>query len=177
MISEQKRRFLKYIFINIFSAAIISIIIFIYLFSPYKVVGDSMYPFLQSGDKVLISNNLFTDKINRFDIVVITPPTIKGKKLIKRVIGLPGEIIEIISGDVLINDSKIHEPFLKDKGDVMFRSINMKQKTIPADSYFFMGDHREKSTDSRNFGSLFRKSIIGKIIFRYWPVSRLGFIK
>lgn len=177
MISVQKKRSLKYIFINILSAAVITILIFIYLFSPYKVIGDSMYPVLQGGDKVLISNHLLTGNINRFDIVVISPPGMRGKKLIKRVVGLPGEMIEIISGDVLINDSKIQEPFLEDKGDVMFRSINMKQRIIPADSYFFMGDHREKSTDSRNFGPLIRKSIIGKIIFRYWPITKIGLIK
>ena len=177
MISGFKRRSIKYIFINIFFAAVISILLFIYLFSPYKVIGSSMIPVLSNGDKVLISNHLLTGDINRFDIVVIRPPGMNGKKLIKRVVGLPGEVIEIRSGDVLINDSKIEEPFLQEKGDVMFRSINMKQKFIPADSYFFMGDHREKSTDSRNFGPLYRKRILGKIILRYWPVSKLGFIK
>ncbi|MEN8223288.1 MAG: signal peptidase I [Acidobacteriota bacterium] len=177
MVFGLKKRTLKYIFINIFSAAIISVLLFIYLFSPYKVIGNSMSPVLKSGEKVIISTLLPARKIDRFDIVVIKPPGMNGKKLIKRVIGLPGELIQIKSGDVLINDSKIAEPFLLEKGDVMFRSINMKPENIPSDSYFFLGDNREKSTDSRNFGSLNRKKIIGRIILRYWPFTKLGFIK
>jgi len=177
MISVLKKRSLKYIIINIISAALISILIFLFLFSPYKVIGNSMSPVLQSGDKVLILTHLLSGEINRFDVVVIEPHGLNGKKLIKRVVGLPGEMIEIRSGYVLINDSIIQEPFLKGKGDVIFRSINMNQKIIPVNSYFLLGDNREKSTDSRNFGPIDRKGIIGKIFFRYWPFTKLGFIK
>ena len=135
-----------------------------------------MFPILVSGEKILISNQIMTGKIKRFDIVVVEPPGMNGKRLIKRIIGLPGETIHIKSGDVFINNLYIKEPFLKNKGDVMFRSINMKNKIIPLNSYFLMGDHREKSTDSRNFGPLHRNNILGKTIFRYWPIKKLGFI-
>ena len=140
MISGFKKRSLKYIFINIVLAATISILIFIYLFSPYKVIGNSMFPILVSGEKILISNQIMTGKIKRFDIVVVEPPGMNGKRLIKRIIGLPGETIHIKSGDVFINNLYIKEPFLKNKGDVMFRSINMKSKIIPARSYVEVGD-------------------------------------
>ncbi len=177
MISVFKKRSIKYIFINVILAAVISVLIFIYLFSPYKVIGNSMFPILKSGEKVLISNQILTGKIKRFDIVVIEPSGMNGRRLIKRIIGLPGEAIRINSGDVFINNSFVKEPFLKEKGDVMFRSINMKNKIIPPNSYFLMGDNREKSTDSRNFGPLHRKNILGKTIFRYWPLTRVGFIQ
>ena len=85
------RRQFRYILFNIFIAAVISILLFLFLFSPYRVVGDSMHPVLLSGDKVLISNSLITGRIQRFDIVVIRPPGMNGKKLVKRVVGLPGE--------------------------------------------------------------------------------------
>ena len=135
-----------------------------------------MSPVLENGDRVLISNPLLTGKIKRFDIVVIIPPRIPGKKLIKRIIGLPGEVIEIKNGNVMIDHCPLSEPFLKEKGDVMFRSLNMDPRKIPSGSYFLLGDHREKSTDSRKFGPLNKKSIVGKILFRYWPFKRIGIL-
>jgi len=174
---KRKRKSVKYIFLNIFGAAIISLSLFVYLFSPYKVIGNSMSPVIKSGDKVLITNSLLTGKIDRFDIVVVQPPESGGEKLIKRVVGLPGEFIEIRSGDVLVNNSLLLEPFLENKGDVIFRSINMKVIQIPQDFYFILGDYREKSTDSRNFGALHRKAIIGKTLIRYWPFKKIGLIK
>lgn len=177
MISWIKEISAKYILLNIISAAIISLLLFIYLFSPYKVVGNSMNPVLESGDKVLITNSLLTSKIRRFDIIV-TKPSVKNKgKLIKRVIGLPGESIEIRDGNVIINNTLLNESFLKDKGDVIFRSLNMKLEQIPDGYYFLLGDYRENSTDSRNFGPLHRKNIIGKTLIRYWPLKKIGFIK
>ena len=167
----------KYILINIFGAAVISIILFIYLFSPYKVIGNSMAPVINNGDKLLISNSLLTGKIKRFDVVVVQPPGSEGRKVIKRVVGLPGEFIEIRNGNVLINNSLLTEPFLGRKGDVIFRSINMSVKQISRDFYFFLGDYREKSIDSRNFGPLHRNTIIGKTLIRYWPFKKIGFIK
>lgn len=173
----QPKRPLKFILINIFFAALVSILVFLFLFSPYRVVGDSMQPVLRHGDKVLISNSLLTGEIQRFDIVVIRPPGMKGKKLVKRVVGLPGESIEIRSGELLINNSLIREPFLAESGDVISRSLHVKKLQIPSRSYFLLGDHRDKSTDSRSFGPLERKRILGKTFFRYWPVRRLGLIK
>ena len=172
-----KSRSAKYIFLNIFGAAILSVLLFIYLFSPYKVIGNSMSPVINSGDKLLISNSLLTGKIERFDILVVQPPDSGGKKLIKRVVGLPGESIEIKSGDVLVNNSLLIEPFLENKGDVIFRSINMKERQIPQDCYFLLGDYREKSTDSRNFGPIHKNTIIGKTLIRYWPFKKIGLIK
>ncbi|MCK5003448.1 MAG: signal peptidase I [Candidatus Aminicenantes bacterium] len=174
---SRKSRSVKYILLNIFGAAIFSILLFIYLFSPYKVIGNSMSPIIKSGDKILISNSLIAGKIKRFDIVVFQPPGPGGKKLIKRVVGLPGEFIEIKSGDVLVNNSLLNEPFLKNRGDVIFRSVNMKLRQIPQDCYFFLGDYREKSTDSRNFGPLHRNTIIGKTLIRYWPFKKIGLIR
>ncbi|MCK5221768.1 MAG: signal peptidase I [Candidatus Aminicenantes bacterium] len=177
MISLIKGRSAKYILLNIFSAAIVSLLLFIYLFSPYKVVGNSMNPVLDSGDKVLITNSFLTGEIRRFDIVVTKSSSMKRGKLIKRVIGLPGESIEIRNGNVIINNTLLNESFLRDKGDVIFRSLNMKLENIPDDYYFLLGDYRENSTDSRNFGPLHRKNIIGKTLIRYWPLKKFGFIK
>lgn len=174
---NRKSRSIRYVLLNIFGAAIFSLFLFIYLFSPYKVIGNSMFPVIKNGDKLLISNSILTGKIERFDIVVVQPPESGGKKLIKRVVGLPGEFIEIRNGNVLVDNSLLIEPFLENKGDVIFRSINMRVKQIPQDFYFFLGDYREKSTDSRNFGPLHRNTIIGKTLIRYWPFNKIGLIK
>lgn len=177
MISRLKGSTAKYILLNIFSAAIISLLLFIYLFSPYKVTGSSMSPVLNNGDKVLVTNSFLTGDIGRFDIVVTKPSSTNRRKLIKRVIGLPGEFIEIRNGDVIINNKLLTESFLREKGDVIFRSVNMRLEHIPHDHYFLLGDHRVKSSDSRNFGPLHRNNIMGKTLIRYWPLKKFGFIK
>jgi len=88
---------------------------------------------------------------------------------IKRIIGLPGETIEIKDGAVYINGLVLQEPYLVEK-----TTGSVSALTIPEDSYFVMGDHRSVSLDSRSWGILPRENIIGKTIWRYWPLGRFG---
>ena len=97
--------------------------------------------------------------------------------LVKRVIGLPGESLEIRSGGLLINGSPVEEPFLTEKDDVISTSLQVNKIHIPGGSFYLLGDHRRRSTDSRKFGPLEKKDILGKAFFRYWPAGRLGLIK
>jgi len=168
---------LRIIIINIIIAIIIVMSLFIFLFSPYKIIGNSMSPVLKNGEKILISNLLLNGEISRFDIVVIIPPDEDRKKIIKRIVGLPGENIEMINGNIYIDSTLTKEPFLEHKGDVIFKYLNMKKYRIPLNSYFLLGDYRERSSDSRNFGSVAKDRIIGKILFRYWPLNRFGVIE
>ncbi len=167
----------KYIAISISIAAISSLVLFVFFFTPYKVTGVSMLPVVKNGEKILISKPFISGKIKRFDIVVAKLKRSERKRILKRVIGLPGEYIEIRNGNVMIDNSPLDEPFLINKGDVIFRSINMKLKFIPNDNYFLMGDNRENSSDSRELGPFHKDMIVGKPIFRYWPLKRSGFIK
>lgn len=166
--------YLKYIFIDILIAAGVSVFLITYVASAYKIDGNSMESVLSDQERVIITKWGVKDHIHRCDIIVLHKPDEPQKSIIKRVIGLPGEVIEIREGDIYINGKKLLEPYLKLKKDIMFRSLNMKPLLIPVDHYFVVGDNRPVSHDSRIFGPVHKKYIYGKTIFRYWPFNRFG---
>jgi signal peptidase I len=168
------KHYLKYIVINILIAAGVSIFLITYVASAYKIEGNSMEKALKDQERVIITKLGVKNNINRYDIVVLYKPDEPKKSIIKRVIGLPLEIIEIKEGDVYINGRKLSEPYLPGAKDIMFRSINMKPLLIQEDHYFVIGDNRTVSQDSRVFGPVSREYIYGKTLLRYWPFSRFG---
>ncbi len=172
------KRYFKYVALNILIAAVISILLINYVAAAYKIKGHSMHPVLKDQERIIISKpGVKTGNIERFDIVVLNKPNEPGKSIIKRVIGLPGEIIEIKEGDVYINRKKLEQPFLNGKIDINDLNDNMKPLSIREGHYFVMGDNRAVSQDSRSFGPVPGKYIDGKTIFRYWPLSRFGKIE
>jgi signal peptidase I len=174
MKERKLKHFLKYIVINILIAAGVSIFLITYVASAYKIEGNSMERALKDQERVIITKLGVKNNINRYDIVVLYKPDEPKKSIIKRVIGLPAEIIEIKEGDVYINGRKLPEPYLPKEKDIMFRSINMKALLIQEDHYFVIGDNRTVSQDSRVFGPVSREYIYGKTLLRYWPFSRFG---
>ncbi|MCX6583208.1 MAG: signal peptidase I [Candidatus Aminicenantes bacterium] len=178
MKNQKLSQYTKYIVLNILVAAISAILLVNYVAAAYKIRGDSMNSVLKDEERVIISRlALKTGIIDRFDIVVLHKPNEPGKSIIKRVIGLPGEIIEIKDGDVYIDNKKLEQPFLAGKEYPPYRRDTLNPLLIQQGHYFVMGDNREVSQDSRNFGPVPAKFIFGKTIFRYWPLSRIGKIK
>jgi signal peptidase I len=114
-------------------------------------------------------------ELKRFDIVVFRKPGQPDKSVIKRIIGLPEEIIEIRDGDVYIGTEKLDQPFLEDEKNTGARDLH--PLLIRKDHYFLMGDNRVVSRDSRDFGEIPLDYFYGKAIFRYWPLSRFGKIE
>ena len=156
---------------------IIIIILFIitFVFGVTSVVGSSMSPTLKDGE-VLILNKFkyrFSD-IKREDIISLKYADTK--YLIKRVIGLPGEKIEIINNKLYVNDIEYVEEYL-DKGINYydFKLSDLNYKVIPDDMYLVLGDNRENSLDSRKIGLIKKEDIIGKVSFRFWPINKLKF--
>jgi len=156
---------------------IIIIILFIitFVFGVTSVVGSSMSPTLKDGE-VLILNKFkyrFSD-IKREDIISLKYADTK--YLIKRVIGLPGEKIEIINNKLYVNDIEYVEEYL-DKGlnYYDFKLSDLNYKVIPDDMYLVLGDNRENSLDSRKIGLIKKEDIIGKVSFRFWPINKLKF--
>jgi len=174
MKERKLKHYLKYIFINILIAAGVSIFLVTYVASAYKIEGNSMERALSDQERVIITKLGVKNNIKRYDIVVLYKPDEPKKSIIKRVIGLPAEIIEIRAGDVYINGRRLPEPYLPKEKDIMFRSINMKPLLIQEDHYFVIGDNRTVSQDSRVFGPVSQKYINGKTLLRYWPFSRFG---
>lgn len=148
---------------------IVAIVVLIrtFLVTPIRVVGPSMNPTLTSGD-IMILNKVA--KIDRFDIVVIksdkTPDV-----LIKRVIGLPGETIEITDGDIYINGKLLKENY--GKGN----TSDISRIKIPKGEYFVLGDNRPISADSRLFGTFTKKEIRGTTKLTIFPFKHFGFKK
>jgi signal peptidase I len=166
--------YLKYIVINILVAAAVSIFLVTYVASAYKIEGNSMERALKDQERVIITKMGVKNNINRYDIVVLYKPDEPKKSIIKRIIALPDEIVEIKQGDVYIDGKRLPEPYLPGAKDIMFRSIDMKPLLVQKNHYFVMGDNRTVSQDSRVFGPVPQEYIYGKTFLRYWPFSRFG---
>lgn len=131
----------------------------------------SMQPTIEPGERFFVSKVAYLfHGPERGDVIILRSPLDPdGTPNIKRVIGLPGETIEIKNGKVYINGSELEEPYL-----VQATTGTVNPLKLPEDCYFTMGDHRSVSLDSRYWGSLPRENIIGKAVWRYWPLSRFG---
>ena len=149
-----------------------AIFIVIFVIQPVKVEGTSMLPRLVDQERIFVNRFIyrFTD-IHRGDIVVFWYPRDHSKSFIKRVVAVPGDEVEIRYGSVFVNGQKVEEPYLKPE----YRDHDsFRRELVPPDHYFVLGDHRNSSNDSRNWGFVSRDLIYGKAIFRYWPMSRVG---
>lgn len=133
---------------------------FIQSFSLTRQQGVSMSPALNDGDVVLVRGHI--KGISRGDIVVFRYPDDQSISFVKRIIGLPGESVEIRDGRVFINGSALDEPYLATQN--MIRD-QMSLTIIPDQSFFVLGDNRRNSHDSRHWGTLPKKLISGKVVF------------
>jgi signal peptidase I len=150
----------------------LSAFVIIFLYQPVKVEGTSMWPGLEDQERIFINKFVYRlEPIERGDIVVFHYPRNPSKSYIKRVIAIAGDRVRIVGGVVHVNGRTLEEPYVpKDYSDTR----SMAELTVPADSYFVLGDHRSMSSDSRDFGSVPREYIYGKAVFVYWPMERLG---
>src|SRR6266436_7080272 len=158
-------------------SVLIAVILIVFIYQPVKVEGTSMMPSLTDQERIFI--NKFTYRfgmgsIERGDMVVFWFPLDKTKSYIKRVIGLPGEKVEVDNGIVLVNGKRLSEAYVPDE----YRDHN----TYPAiqvepNHYYVLGDHRSSSNDSRAWGTVDRGFIYGKAVFVYWPLDKMGRVK
>ncbi len=141
-----------------------------------SIDGPSMEPTLFTGQNLLISRlDYLFGEIKRGDIAVFDPPNPAQEMLIKRVIGIPGDTIEIRNQEVYLNGEKLDEPYFVNRPCTPIDCPD-NTWTLGANEYFFMGDNRNRSNDSRAFGPITRDRIVGKAIFRYWPLDKFGTI-
>jgi signal peptidase I len=177
----------------------LALLIQAFLVKPYRIPSQSMVPTLQVGQRVLVDRLRFHFRApHRGDVVVFKPPAGAGTQscfkpgrpgqpcplgddqhqhtetFIKRVVGIPGDRLSVIGNRVYINGKRQNEPFIR-AGTPCDSVCNMRVPvTIPRDHYFMMGDNRGESEDSRVWGPVPRKWIIGKAFFTYWPPRRIG---
>ncbi len=153
-------------------ATIIAFFIVFFVAQPVKVEGISMEPALVDQERIFINRFVYRfGEINRGDIVVFVFPRDKSKSFIKRVVGLPGETVEIRNGIVYVNGRALKEPYLD--RSAWDRSSYPPVK-VSEGYYFVLGDHRSSSHDSRSWGLVPKENIYGRAVFRYWPITKLG---
>ena len=150
-----------------------------FLFVPTKVLGESMLPTFEEEDRVIVSK---VSSIDRFDMIVFNAPD-EDDKYIKRVIGLPGDRVEMIDDILYINSEAYDEPYVTYiKGDPITNRITENftleeitgSERVPKGAFFVLGDHRLKSKDSRRFGFIYEDEVIGEVKFRFFPFADIG---
>jgi signal peptidase I len=137
----------------------------------FQVRGYSMEPALYDGQYLIVSKVIYwIHPPERGDVIVFRPPNGSSEDYIKRVIGLPGETVEMRGGTVWINGSTLEEPYIAAAGG------DSGPRTLGDGQYFVLGDNRNNSSDSRSWGVLPREDIIGKAWLCYWPPERWGLV-
>jgi signal peptidase I len=164
-------------FRDLMVSVLLAIIVILFLYQPVKVEGTSMMPALTDQERIFINKFVYRfgiSEIGRGDTVVFWYPNDQSKSYIKRVIGLPGDVVELDRGKVLLNGRPLEEPYVPDE----YRDLrSMAARVVPRDHYFVMGDHRISSNDSRDWGFLPGTHIYGKAVFVYWPIEKMGVLR
>ena len=159
---------------DILVAAVAAVLIVVFVVQPVKVEGTSMAPRLADQERIFVNKLSYRlSNIERGDIVVFWYPRNPAKSFIKRVIGVPGETVEIRQGVVYVDGLRLEEPYLRPE----YLDHDYHTTKVPEAQYFVLGDRRNSSNDSRNWGCVPRRNIFGKAVFRYWPVSKAGMIE
>ena len=144
----------------------------VFLYQPVKVEGTSMMPGLEDQERIFVNKFVYRiESISRGDVIVFRYPRDPSKSFIKRVIGVAGDKIRIVEGAVYVNGAPITEDYVPPQYSDW---RTQPEITVPERSYFMMGDHRNMSNDSRDFGPVAQSYVVGKAVFGYWPMEKVG---
>ncbi|EES50128.1 signal peptidase I [Clostridium botulinum] len=167
-----KKQFFKDWVVPVFLAIAVALLIKQYLFLNVYVPSTSMVPTINKYDKLIVTRIYNTENIERGNIIVFNSDELE-KRLVKRVIGLPGDHIVIHDGIININGTDIKEDYVKnnERFDGIF--------DVPEDKFFFLGDNRANSCDARRWNNPYidKEDIQGKAVFRFYPFDNLGSLK
>ncbi len=136
----------------------------------FVVIGSSMEPNLEEGERLLVSKVSYSlHEPERGDVVVFISPKSQQVDFIKRIIALPGETVEVENGAVYINGHQLDEPYIK-----QLPKYSLEPRQVPEDEYFVLGDNRNNSNDSHNGWTVPRQEIVGKAWLSIWPPDKWG---
>jgi signal peptidase I len=156
-------------------AFFIAVFIIIFIVQPVKVEGTSMQPVLMDQERIFVNRFIYqVSDITHGDVVVFRYPRDVNKSFIKRILAVPGDEIEIRAGMVYLNGRRLDEPYVPPE---FLDKRSYPRTIVPPGRYFVMGDHRNSSNDSRNWGFVEKSLIYGKAFFCYWPVDQVGLVK
>jgi signal peptidase I len=141
----------------------------------FRVQGTSMEPLLLDGERIVVNKFIYRlQPIERGDVVVFWYPRDPSVSFIKRVVGLPGDLVEMQAGRLVVNGMAVREDYMPES----FRDGDSLPPTEVRKGYYFvLGDHRRSSNDSRSWGEVPEKYIYGRAVFRFWPFGRVGPIR
>jgi len=138
----------------------------------YRIEGFSMEPNFHDGQYLFVNRLVYLLRPpERGDVIVLIPPSNTARDYIKRVVGLPGEHVQIVDGRVLINGQPLPEPYPLNRGSYSYGPV-----TVGPDEYFVLGDNRDYSSDSHSWGMLSANEVIGKAWVTYWPPDMMGLV-
>jgi signal peptidase I len=153
-------------------AVIICIFLITYVVQAFKVQGSSMAPRLVDGERILVNKFIYRFRpIQRGDVVVFWYPEDPEVSFIKRVVAIPGDRIEIVSGRVLVNDEPLDEPYVEAE---FTDDRSYPARAVRGGHYFVLGDNRQGSNDSRSWGLVPQRYIYGKAFLLIWPLTNMG---
>jgi signal peptidase I len=158
-------------------SVLIAVVLIVFIYQPVKVEGTSMMPALRDQERIFINKFMYRfgiGNIERGDTVVFWFPGDISKSYIKRVIALPGDVVEIDRGAVIVNGKPLAEDYVPEE----YRDYQSRPpQRIGPDEYYVLGDHRSSSNDSRAWGTVPRQNIYGKAVFVYWPLDQMGRVR
>ena len=141
----------------------------------FRVQGTSMLPLLEDSERIIVNKFIYRfHSIERGDVVVFWYPKDPSVSFIKRVVGIPGDTVELRRGALFVNERRVDEEYVRPQ----FNDEENHSKVSVAKGYYFvLGDHRNSSNDSRSWGEVPEKYIYGKAVFRFWPLPKVGFLQ
>jgi signal peptidase I len=173
--------FIREMLETIVPAVLIALLINLFLAQATRVYGQSMEPNLHTDQRIIVEKLSYNRYVRQYlnlngpargDVVVISLPSQGGELLIKRVIGLPGDTVEIPDGQGFVNQQPLAEPYLSGETTGIYGPV-----VVPPLQIFVLGDNRNFSNDSRNFGPVPLEHVIGHAWFSYWPMTQFGFVQ
>ncbi|TWI56143.1 signal peptidase I [Halalkalibacter nanhaiisediminis] len=161
-------------------AIVLAAIVRAFLFTSYEVQGESMVPSVYDGERFIINKIGYGfSEPNRFDLIVFHAN--EEDDYIKRVIGLPGDKVEVKNDVLYINNEPVDEPFLEQRkeglGSQPYTNDFAIPEVVPEGHVFVLGDNRPNSLDSRRIGFIPNDKIVGKVDLRFWPIAEAGVVK
>ncbi|MCL0062707.1 signal peptidase I [Peptococcaceae bacterium] len=173
-IQSSKKSLIRETVESILIAAVLAMIIRLFVIEPFYIPSGSMEPTLMVNDRIIVSKiSYYFEEPERGDVVVFKYPKDTSRNFVKRLIAKPGETVELKNSKLYINGKFLPESYLP--ADLIYPDYG--PVTVPEDHYFMLGDNRNSSEDSRFWGFMHKDLIIGKAVIIYWPPNRIGLIE
>ena len=168
-IKKGKKSMIRELLETVISAGVIAFIIITFIGQVTVVRGASMEPTLHNNERLIANKISYRfESPKRSEIIIFKPPLEIKRNYIKRIIGIPGDKIEIIKGEIYLNDNKLEENYIEYKSYEDLSAV-----LVPDDSFFVLGDNRSNSSDSRYWGFVPRKNVVGKAWVVFWPLNKI----